>query len=772
MRVRRILAYSALAVLGAGIAAPYVDAEGYRARIQDALERALNRKVTVQKVRFNLFTGPGFTIEGVTIEEDPSLGIEPFAYVEKLEARVRLTSLWTRRLSFSNLRLKEVPTVNLAKSENGVWNFQLLLNQAPGAAARDFPSIEVRGGRINFKFGENKSVFYLRDADIDIDALDADRVQVWFSGQPARTDRAAQNFGRLLAKGIWSRRQGQEAHLDLTAELERSAMSEIAKLFDSNPIGVHGLMASRARIRGPISNLAISGQLKLDDIHRWDLMPAKSGGWNLTYRGTLDIVKHRLEVETTAGPDVPLIARFRATDYLSDPHWAASLELRDAPASAFVETARHMGAPLPDGVTLDGKLAGVVGYSRPGGLQGQFVLQNSAVQLPGASPVRVKSASVLIDGTRTVVGPATVDINDSQTAELSGAYNAGDSALDVRIETRLMDVAELHSGSGRLLGAGFVPVLENCQQGTWRGWVRYTQRGDQSGVWSGEFGVQNARVHLPGLAAPLRITSAAVTLDLDGRLFVNHMQGHIGEVRVRGDYRYDPGAARPERLRLMIPALDINEVEPLLAPTLRRPAGLLARFRFRSSPAPDWLKSRKLDGVIEIEDLSAGNQECAFHSRIQWDGVAVRLFDIDARHEDSRAAGELSADLSGAVARYRWEGKISGLDYKGGLLDVEGSVESRGTGLDLLANAQGALRFEGTDVGLAPDAEFQSLVGVADLLSGGRVHLSGVQASQSGDSYSGQGSILSDGRVTLELTSGRKQMRIASTLSSGQPGVR
>ena len=77
------------------------------------------------EVRFNLFTGPGFTVSNVEIADDPSVGIEPLAYVESLEARVTLRSFFTPQLSFSNLKLKN-PTVNLVKNEQGTWNFQLL----------------------------------------------------------------------------------------------------------------------------------------------------------------------------------------------------------------------------------------------------------------------------------------------------------------------------------------------------------------------------------------------------------------------------------------------------------------------------------------------------------------------------------------------------------------------------------------------------------------------------------------------------------------------
>ena len=47
----------------------------------------------------------------------------------------------------------------------GRWNFEPLLNRDLIAA---FPEIHIRGSRINFKFGNDKSVFYLTETDLDI----------------------------------------------------------------------------------------------------------------------------------------------------------------------------------------------------------------------------------------------------------------------------------------------------------------------------------------------------------------------------------------------------------------------------------------------------------------------------------------------------------------------------------------------------------------------------------------------------------------------------
>ena len=71
-------------------------------------------KVEIGLVHFNLFTGPGFTIENVVIYDDPSAGIEPFAHMLELQARVGLSSLFTGRLDFSVLRFVS-PSVNIVK---------------------------------------------------------------------------------------------------------------------------------------------------------------------------------------------------------------------------------------------------------------------------------------------------------------------------------------------------------------------------------------------------------------------------------------------------------------------------------------------------------------------------------------------------------------------------------------------------------------------------------------------------------------------------------
>ena len=148
-----------------GIAAPYIQADRYGQQIREALQRGLNRKVEIGQVHFNLFTGPGFTVENVVIYDDPSAGIEPFAHMLELEARVGLSSLFTGRLEFSVLRFVS-PSVNIVKPDAGAWNVVRLLQGAK--SARSLPEIQVSDGRIYLKNGDTKSAFYISTADITV----------------------------------------------------------------------------------------------------------------------------------------------------------------------------------------------------------------------------------------------------------------------------------------------------------------------------------------------------------------------------------------------------------------------------------------------------------------------------------------------------------------------------------------------------------------------------------------------------------------------------
>jgi hypothetical protein len=279
----KIFTAAVVLVVVAGIAAPKFQASQYRDKIRDAMQLALNRKVEIGEIRYNVFTGPGFSVTNVTIAEDPELGAEPIAYVNSvgaLTAVPRLWSLFTGHLEFASLRMEDAQ-INLTRSEPQPgqyrWNVERLMRPSIIAA---FPNISIRNSRINFKTGDLKSTVYLLDCDLDITPPSggSDGWHVRFEGKPARTDRPARGSGLFTAKGVWYNSAGK---LDLDLQLDRSEVSDIVSLIRGEDAGLQGIVSGKAHLAGPTSAIGISGRLNIAELHGWDQSVPQGEVWPL-----------------------------------------------------------------------------------------------------------------------------------------------------------------------------------------------------------------------------------------------------------------------------------------------------------------------------------------------------------------------------------------------------------------------------------------------------------------------------------------------------------
>ena len=780
--LRRAILIVLASVVAFGLAAPFLRADRLRPRIQAALEAALNRPVHITKsVHLNLFTGPGFSVDDVLIDDDPAAGVEPFAHVESLRATIRLASLFRGKLAFSSIHL-DSPSVNLVKMASGGWNIQPLLEHgsAPDSPHRHVvPDIQIRDGRLNLKFGDTKSVFYISGADVDIYPDENGDVVIRFSGAPARTDRGSPGFGQLSARGLLRSGPNGADQLNMGLRLERTAIAEVARLFNGRDLGVHGFAIANARLAGPLGNVEITGDLNITDLHRWDLMPAKGEGWTLNYHGRLDMRTHHLELETVAGEGQaePVAVKLRLADYLAAPKWGASITFRDLPAAPLVETARHMGAPFPPGVQVEGKVEGGIGYSNDAGLQGKLELLSASMSLPSpaksppAASVEFASATVLFTNDKVTLAPSEVQMENGQTATIEGEYALDSNHASLKISTRQLTIAEVQSDAENAMSAPPIPLLERLRQGTWKGWIAFDRSGDHPAVWSGDYDLQNAVLEIPGLAAPLRFTSASVEMK-EGEIRIERIRAHMGTVRLEGEYRYDPEAGRPHRVRIKVPELQLGELERLMQPTLRRNEGFLART-FRKETLPKWLQEREVDGAIQVDSLLNGDSPMGqLRGHLVWDGPSILLSGVECRLGDMHATGKIAINVEKRAPAYHLEGKIESLDYRGGELDVDGELDTSGTAANLLLNIRSQGTFEGRDIELGPDVEVSQISGyylVAPASGIPRLTLSNLQVVQGADTLSGQGSSQPDGHIVLDLISGRRQVRLVGMLLPVHP---
>ncbi len=769
----RGLALLVLGILAAGLLAPYLSANRFARRIRESLETALGRQVELGEVHLNLFTGPGFSVSRVVIHEDPRIGLEPLAYIGSLEARLGFRSLLAGRLEFSNLRLSE-PSINLAKAASGEWNFETLLSRTVGAAAQaglSFPSLQVRGGRINFRFSDVKSVYYLTDPELDIwpPAQPQGEWRIRFSGEPARTDRRALGFGRFQGRGRWRPDPRTGGQVELALELENSPIAELVALLQGRDLGVHGRVSSSATLSGPASALKIAGRLQVRDLYRWDQLPPRGEGWRLDYGGQLDLVAQRLELETFApgGEAPPLAFRARVGDYLSQPRWGALASIHRQPLGPLVEVARHLGVALPTSLAAEGEITGVVGYSPEAGLQGMVVCQEAVIKTVEARELRLRRAEVIFEGERARLLPTVVATAGDLPPTLQGEYSFSTQELEGSVQGGPARIADLRALVSAVLGP--VPLLDQAKEGSWRGRLNYRGQAGQPADWSGTFELTDTRVEPPGLGAPLRVHKARATLR-EGGAALDQIDARLGAIGFQGQYRYTPKAARPHQFVLSVPKLDVTELERVLLPALQRPDGLLARtLRLgRTRDLPPWLAHGQAEGVIEVGALNLGELPAQkLRARLRWDAAQTEIHDLEVHVGQGLLRGKLAVDLSRAAPSYRSTFQLRAISFSGGRWDGDGSLETAGTGAELWRNLRAQASFTGRSPYLGPEAEVKTVSGKLEMtVARGvpRIRLTGLEVEMGGEILRGQGATGDDGRLHLELSGDRRTLRATADL--------
>jgi len=767
-----------LAVLLLGIVAPFINAGRFSGRIQRALELSLGRRVHFADVHFTLFHGPGFSLDDVIIEEDPRYGLEPFAHVTTLEARLRLDKLLLGHLSFASLKLVD-PSLNLVKRSDGTWNVVELVERlsAPRQAPLNlFPAMEVSGARIDFKFGTRKTTLYIADADLTLYPERSGRLSIQFSGSPARTDRAGNGFGHLRGTADWhfNRAAGNSNRFRADLILDASNLSEMATLFEGHDIGIHGTVSSRARIEGPLTALRVSGELHLEDVHRWDLLPSSGEDWRIGYKGSLDLVAHQLNLETSplhSGYAAPVTLQMRVADFLVHPEWTVLAEFDKVPVQDLLPLSRRMGLGLPQDLAMRGTLDGVIGYSNNGGLSGGVAINHLSATLPNLSPLGAPLVKATIFADRIHCELATIQASAAGALQVSGDYYLSNRRTVVLLSAAQFPVHELKTTIDAWFGSP--SAIAFFRNGDMTGNLVYEHQGTEPERWSGQFQFSGSELAPPGLAVPLERSEGRISFD-DSTLDLSGFSGTLGQQIVYGSYRYNALAKRPERIRLELPVADLGQIEAALDPTLRA-QGLLARLRFTRRTIPPWLAARNLEGDLSIQQFSVNQNSLGpLSAHFTWQGANIHFSALQLNLPEGRIHAHGSVNLASYSPRYRFAAKANGFPWRGGFLNANGEFETFGTGLETLQHLHAGGTFSGEDLNLSADDVFSKASGLFDFsFADGwpNLRLSNIQASDGEDAWNGEAASRSDGKLVLDLEHDGRQRRVVSTLAPETPPV-
>jgi hypothetical protein len=769
-----------------GIAAPFVNAARFSTNVQRALEESLGRRVTFDKVYYRLFPEPGFSLENVTIGEDARYGLEPFSYMSGLEARLRIDKLLLGKIRFANLRLVD-PSLNLVKRGDGTWNVVELLARmsAPRSLLLTLsPAIEISNGRLDFKLGARKTTLYVTGADVSIYPERSGRVVVRFSGSPARTDRAGNGFGSLRGSLNWlvnpPSQQADQLRADVV--LDPSNLSELTTLIEGQDVGVHGTISSHAHIAGPLAALKVSGDLRLKDVHRWDLLPSTGDDWRIPYDGSIDMVAHRLDLRTSpqrTGETSPVALQVKVNDFLTNPAWTLMTSLNKAPVQSLLPLARRMGFAVPTGVELAGALDGAVGYSNTGGVSGEVSIHDAVAKLPNIAPISAAAADLKILPNALHLEPTILQANGGGTLRLGGDYTWPSQRLVTSIVVDGVSTETLKNTAQAWFGAPL--ALAAFSGGAVTGELNYDNGGatvanaapPTPGGWSGQFQFADATLHAAGIDLPLtqaqgRASFTPTSFDLA------RFSATLWQHTVQGNYHYNQAAKRQERIHLDLASADLKQLAAALEPAWQEP-GLLARLPFTKRSVPAWMAARNLEGDIAIAHFSANQNDLGpITARFVWQGVNLQLSNLRIHLLEGDIKGAGTVNLAAHEPNARFKGTLSGYRWGGGTVDAEGEVQSSGAGADSLRNLHATGSFWGADVNLSPSDNFDKVSGAFDLSFAGdwpKLHLSKLQAAQRNDDWSGEAASNSDGQLIFDLGNGDRQLHIVSALAPVQsPG--
>ncbi len=762
---RILLALVVLLLLAAAVT--YINGDRYRVPVQVALESGLHRKVEIGRVGFRLLPTPALTISDVTIGEDPAIGREPVAYVTTLRAMPRLLSLISGPLAFSSVTLDEA-SLNVSRTDReqgGVqWNFSSL---ARSGVLDAFPSIHLRGGRINFKSGDTKSVFYLLETDIDLWPPDTAKGP-WtlkIAGQPARTDRRAHGFGSFVARGQWHR---EDNTVTIDATLEKSELSDMLTLFEGKQSGLQGTVQGNVHVAGPLRNGGIAGRVNIAELHGFSNPPPGGKPWVFEIGGAVNVPGQTVELRAVlGGKQQPLLdIRYRISEYLARPNWGVTVLLGDMPLGPLAPLARNMGVDLPDGLAVGGVAHGAFGWSVPAGvpqMNGAVRISGVTLATKGTQPLRVAVADLKFAGSTITLEPAVIASGDTETANVAGSYDFSSRALRARLASEGMSVAAVR----KAISVARVPLLGEATAGIWSGEIDYLPGG-----WMGNLKLRDVDVPFEAFSAPLHVTSAEAQL-MGRSINIKHFNVNVGNVEAQGEYHYEEGADSPHKFRLILLHADAEDLEKLLQPALHRGSLLNYAFNFGRPPQPEWLRDMHASGTIQAGTLELGGTTWSrVKANIVWNAMDVRLTGLEGQAGPATMKGEAAIDLARREPAYELTGTLAGFAWREGTLAAEGTLSASGAGRDLPNSLKARGEFRGRTIDLGSVGRFRTVGGHFEWAWNGhspKLSLTELKLQSEGATMTGGAETRDNGEVVLQATDGTRQIVASGALMRGEP---
>lgn len=248
------------------------------------LQSAFGRPVEVGSYDFSVLDGFALEANSVTVGEDLRFGQEYFLRADSITLRLRWASLLRGRVEFGTVSLQK-PSLNLVRNSAGEWNLAQWLPRPAVAPTRipvgpAFPSsslrfgrVEVEGGRINFKDGDEKLPFALLDVKGTAETDRPGRWRVNFEVQPWRAALVMQQTGTIRLSGDFGGTSSRLLPATLDINWSDASLSDVLRLAKGDDDGVRGLFALQANAHTDETGAwVLNTRAQIQRIRRWDLV--------------------------------------------------------------------------------------------------------------------------------------------------------------------------------------------------------------------------------------------------------------------------------------------------------------------------------------------------------------------------------------------------------------------------------------------------------------------------------------------------------------------
>ena len=749
---RWVLGVAAVAV-AAAVLPPFINIGRYKGRIAASMGDALGRPVSVDSVELRLLPQPGFYMENISIGDDPAYSAEPILHAEEVTAYLRLSSLWRGRLEIARLNLN-YPSLNLVERGDESWNLESLLwratqttaapTTAPSSASRvRFPYIEASNGRINFKYGLEKSVFSFTDADFTLFSPAENQWRMRIEARPVRTDMPVTDTGTLKGEvNIQRAALLRDAPMKANFTWQRVQLGNLTRLIYGEDRGWRGEIDASAQFDGTPGSLKVATASRLRDFRRYDISTGNAANLNATCTGELDASQRAVKGAECRMPlEAGQLSVRGSVQGLRHPRYDVTLSAENLPVNAVLNIVRHAKQDLPGDLTAQGEIAATFHGRKmsddPSAWIGElsvsdFVLRSSVLgkdlALPritataGTAPVaaprrRGHAAVATAPAPRALLVHAfDVPLGAASATQIEGQLDDERFDFHLKGDARLERLQQFARAAGiaapRLVLNG-PAALDLHVAANWKEF-------DNPAV-TGAAQLKTARVEVPGLGAPVEIAAAHVDFD-NFRMAVRNASAAIGKLSLTGSANFprectgDGGCE--STFDLASDELNPERWSELLNPAQKKKAWL--SLLSAAGSAQNVMANLRAHGHYTARRLVLdGSTGTAFETDFNVADGVLKLTSSKAELFGGTVNGEWTLDYTGAQPKFSGEGTASHLQSDKLATLVKGSLGSGAVDLQykftmsgsdaatLLRSAEGESSFTwtGGSLKVAPDGK-------------------------------------------------------------------